>query len=224
MPRGIGLIGDNTWGAIKGRPTPGVEWDDPPKDAFDSDAHWKRLEAASRETGFITRDEKAPPGTAEVTKTIEATYQYPFYAHAPVETMNCVADVRGGRCRIWAPTQAPERLQKRVAELLEIRPENVEVNITLIGGGFGRRLGVDYALEAAEISRAAKAPVQLLWSRADDMKHGHFQAASAHYLSAGFDAQGIPVSWKHTKAGSFHNISALDPKEAHDAAWYHDWS
>jgi isoquinoline 1-oxidoreductase beta subunit len=100
----------------------------------------------------------------------------------------------------------------------------VEVNITLIGGGFGRRLGVDYALEAAEISRAAKAPVQLLWSRPDDMKHGHFQAASVHYLSAGFDAQGVPVSWKHTKAGSFHNISPLDPKEVRDAAWYQDWS
>jgi len=138
--------------------------------------------------------------------------------------MNCVADVRGDRCIVWVPTQAPERLQKQVAELLGIAPSKVEVNITLIGGGFGRRLAVDYALEAAEISRVAKAPVQLLWSRADDMKHGHFQAASVHYLSAGFDAQGTPVAWKHTKAGSFHNISPLDPKEVQDAAWYQDWS
>ena len=224
LPRGIAIIADNTWAAIKGRTTLAVEWDDPPKDAFDSDAHWKRLEAASHETGFITREEKAPPGTAEVTKTIEATYQYPFYAHAPVETMNCVADVRGNRCTIWAPTQAPERLQKEVAKLLGIGPTNVDVNITLIGGGFGRRLGVDYAIEAADISRAAKGPVQLLWSRVDDMKHGHFQAASVHYLSAGFDAHGMPVSWKHTKAGSFHNISPLDPKEMRDTAWYQDWS
>lgn len=103
-------------------------------------------------------------------------------------------------------------------------PDHVEVNFTLIGGGFGRRLVVDYALEAAEISRAVKAPVQLLWSRADDMKHGHFQAAPVHYLSAGFDSQGAPVSWKHTKAGSFHNISPPDPSEVHDIAWYQDWS
>ena len=138
--------------------------------------------------------------------------------------MNCVADVRENRCTIWAPTQAPERLQKQVAQLLGIAPADVDVNITLIGGGFGRRLGVDYAVEAADISRAAKAPIQLLWSRADDMKQGHFQAASVHYLSAGFDAQGAAVAWKHTKAGSFHNISPLDPKEMRDAAWYQDWS
>jgi isoquinoline 1-oxidoreductase subunit beta len=115
-------------------------------------------------------------------------------------------------------------LQKQVAQLLGIAPADVDVNIALIGGGFGRRLGVDYAVEAADISRAAKAPIQLLWSRADDMKQGHFQASSVHYLSAGFDAQGVPLAWKHTKAGSFHNISPLDPKEMRDAAWYQDWS
>jgi isoquinoline 1-oxidoreductase beta subunit len=222
--RGIAVVADTTWGAIKGRTALAVDWDHPPGDAFDSDAHFKRLETASRETGFITRKEEPSGGTAAVTKTIEATYYYPFYAHAPLETMNCVADVRGDRCTIWAPTQAPERLQKQVAELLGTTPAKVEVNITLIGGGFGRRLAVDYAVEAAEISRAAKAPVQLLWSRPDDMKHGHFQAASVHYLSAGFDGQGIPVAWKHTKAGSFHNISALEPGEVRDAAWYQDWS
>jgi isoquinoline 1-oxidoreductase subunit beta len=224
LERGIAVVAENTWAAVKGRNALAVEWDDPPKDAFDSELHFKRLEKASRETGFVTRKEEAPPGTGEVTKTIEANYYYPFYAHAPVETMNCVADVRGNRCTIWAPTQAPERLQKEVAQLLGTTSANVDVNITLIGGGFGRRLGVDYAVEAADISRAIKAPVQLLWSRADDTKHGHFQAASVHYLSAGFDAQGNPISWKHTKAGSFHNISPIDPKENRDAAWYQDWS
>lgn len=224
LPRGIAVIGDNTWATIKGRSALAAEWSDPPQDAFDSVAHSKILETESRKTGFITRDEKPSPETGTVTKTIEATYHYPFYAHAPVEPMNCVADVRENRCTIWAPTQAPERLQNQVGKLLEIPPTNVEVNITLIGGGFGRRLAVDYALEAAEISRSIKGPVQVLWSRADDMKCGHFQAASAHYLAAGFDANGKPVSWRHTKAGSFHNISPLDPQEMRDTAWYQDWS
>ena len=224
LQRGIAVVAENTWAAIKGRNVLMVEWDEPPNNAFDSDTHLKRLEAASREKGFITRKEEPPASTAVPAKTIEATYHYPFYAHAPVETMNCVADVRADRCVVWVPTQAPERVQKRVGELLGIASDKVEVNVTLIGGGFGRRLGVDYAIEAAEISRAAKAPVQLLWSRADDMKHGHFQAASVHYLSAGLDAKRAPVSWKHTKAGSFHNISPLDPKETRDAAWYQDWS
>jgi len=224
ISKGIAVVADTTWAAIKGRTMLAVEWNDPPPDAFNSGAHAKRLEAASREPGFVTRSEKAPPDTDPVAQTIDATYYYPFYAHAPVETMNCVADVQDNRCTIWAPTQAPNRLQKQVAQLLGIAPANAQVNVTLIGGGFGRRLAVDYALEAAEISRAAKAPVQLLWSRPDDMKHGHFQAASVHYLSAGFDAKGAPVAWKHTKAGSFHNISPLQPNEVHDVAWYQDWS
>jgi isoquinoline 1-oxidoreductase beta subunit len=138
--------------------------------------------------------------------------------------MNCVADVRENHCTIWAPTQAPERLQNQVAKFLGIAPTDVDVNVTLIGGGFGRRLAVDYALEAADISRSIKAPVQVLWSRADDMKCGHFQAASVHYLAAGFNAEDKPVSWKHTKAGSFHNISPLDPENKRDTAWYQDWS
>jgi isoquinoline 1-oxidoreductase beta subunit len=224
VSNGIAVIAESTWAATKGRAALAVEWDDPPPDAFDSTAHTKRLEAASREPGFTTRKEEAPAGTGPAVETIEAIYHYPFYAHAPVETMNCVADVRENRCTIWAPTQAPNRLQKQVGQVLGLSPEKVEVNVTLIGGGFGRRLAVDYAMEAAEISRAVKAPVQLLWSRPDDMKHGHFQAASAHYLAAGLDAHAAPVSWKHTKAGSFHNISPPDPGEVHDIGWYQDWS
>ncbi len=222
--RGVAVLADNTWAAIKGRSALAVEWSAPPPDAFDSEAHAKKLEAASRETGNITRKEEAPNETSPITRTIEAIYSYPFYAHAPVETMNCVAHVEGDRCKLWVPTQAPNRVQKQVAQLLGTTPDKVEVNVTLVGGGFGRRLAADYVLEAAEISRAAKAPVQVLWSRPDDMKHGHFQAASAHYLSAGLDSLGKVVSWKHTKAGSFHNLSAIDEKEKRDDEWYRGWS
>jgi isoquinoline 1-oxidoreductase subunit beta len=222
--RGVAVVAENTWAAIKGRTALAIEWSDPPSDAFDSDAHTKKLEEAAHLPANITRKEEAPADTTPIARTIEAIYSYPFYAHAPVETMNCVADVRADRCTIWAPTQAPNRLQKQVATLLGLTPDKVEVNVTLIGGGFGRRLAVDYALEAAEISRAAKAPVQVLWSRPDDMKHGHFQAASAHFLSIGLDAQNKPVSWKHTKAGSFHNLSTIEPEKLRDAAWYRGYS
>jgi len=222
--RGVAVVADNTWAAMKGAAALAVEWSDPPADAFDSNAHAKTLEEAARRPANITRKEEAPAETAPVARTIEAIYSYPFYAHAPVETMNCVADVRADRCTIWAPTQAPNRLQKQVATLLSLPPEKVEVNVTLIGGGFGRRLAVDYALEAAEISRAAKAPVQVLWSRPDDMKHGHFQAASAHFLSMGLDAQNRPVAWKHTKAGSFHNLSTIAADRLRDAAFYRGYS
>lgn len=221
--RGVAVLADNTWAAMKGRAVLAVEWSAPSPDAFDSETHAKKLETASRERGNITRKEESL-SDKPIARTIEATYSYPFYAHAPVETMNCVAHVEGDRCKLWVPTQAPNRVQKQVAQLLGTTSDKVEVNVTLLGGGFGRRLAVDYALEAAEISRAAKAPVQILWSRPDDMKQGHFQAASAHHLSAGLDASGKIVSWKHTKAGSFHNLSAIDPKEAHDENWYRGWS
>jgi isoquinoline 1-oxidoreductase subunit beta len=221
---GIAVVGETTWAALKGRAALAVEWEDPPKDAFDSEAHFKRLDEASEQKGFVTRKDEAPAGTRAAARTIYASYFYPFYAHAPVETMNCVADVRGDRCIIWAPTQAPNSLQEEVATFLGTTPEKVEVNVTLIGGGFGRRLAVDYALEAAEISRAVKAPVQVLWTRADDMRYGHFQAASAHRLSAGLDSTDALVEWRHTKAGSLHNLKLPDPATVRDAGFYQDLS
>jgi isoquinoline 1-oxidoreductase beta subunit len=221
---GIAVVAETTWAALKGRTALAVDWGDPARDAFDSEAHFKRLDQASEQRGIVTRKDEAPAGTRPAARTIYASYFYPFYAHAPVETMNCVADVREDRCIIWAPTQAPNSLQEEVAKFLGTTPEKVEVNVTLIGGGFGRRLAVDYALEAAEISRAVKAPVQVLWTRADDMRYGHFQAASAHRLSAGLDSTDALVAWRHTKAGSLHNLELPDPATVRDAGFYQNLS
>lgn len=224
LASGIAIVGETTWASLKGRSALAVEWSDPPNTAFDSEAHFKRLDEASEQRGTITREEAPPPGTRPVVRTIYASYFWPFYAHAPVETMNCVADVRGDHCTIWAPTQAPNSLQEEVAKLLGTTPDKVEVNVTLIGGGFGRRLAVDYALEAVEISRAVSAPVQVLWTRADDMRQGHFQAASAHRLSAGLDSADALVLWRHTEAGSLYNLKPPDPAVPRDAKFYQDLS
>jgi isoquinoline 1-oxidoreductase beta subunit len=183
----------------------------------------KRLGDALEQKGFVTREQIAP-GAQPTVRTIYATYFYPFYAHAPLETMNCVADVREDRCVIWAPTQAPNLLQDEVAKFVGLPPAKVEVNVTLIGGGFGRRAAIDYAMEAAEISRTVKAPVQVLWTREDDMRHGHFQGASAHRLSAGLDSADKLAAWRHTKAGSPHNLKAPDPTAVRDATYYQDLS
>ena len=221
---GIAVVGETTWAALKGRAALAVEWENPPKEAFDSEAHFKRLDDASEQKGHVTRKDEAPAGTRAANRTLYASYFYPFYAHAPVETMNCVADVREDRCVIWAPTQAPNSLQEEVAKFLGTTPDKVEVNVTFMGGGFGRRLAVDYALEAAEISRAVTAPVQVLWTRTDDTRHGHFQAASAHRLSAGLDPTDTLVAWRHTKAGSPHNLKLPDPAAVRDAGFYQDLS
>jgi isoquinoline 1-oxidoreductase beta subunit len=220
---GVAVVADRTWSAIKGREALVVEFDDGGHGAFSSHSHSERLEAASREPGFVMRKEGAGlAALAGAAKRLEATYIYPFYAHAPVEPMNCVASVREGRCEIWAPTQSPNRLQERVASLLGIANDAVTVNVTLLGGGFGRRLNVDYAIEAAEVSRAVGVPVQVLWSRADDMQHGHFQSACLHQLAGGLDGEGRPVVWGHKKVSSFHNLDGKPKPEELDLAYYQD--
>ena len=223
---GIASVAESTWVSLKGRAAlePEIKWVDPPEQAFDSDAHLKALGAAAQGKGFVTRRDVPPSGLREAMRTFYATYHYPFYVHAPLETMNCVADAGEDHVVIWAPTQAPDLVQQEVAKNLGIAPEKVEVNVTLMGGGFGRRVAVDYAVEAAEISRSVKAPVQVLWTRADDMRYGHFQAASAHHLSAGLDASDALISWQHTEAGSPHNLRLSDPATVKDTAYYQDLS
>ncbi|HKA88097.1 MAG TPA: molybdopterin cofactor-binding domain-containing protein, partial [Haliangiales bacterium] len=129
------------------------------------------------------------------------------------EPMSCVAHVTDGRCEVWAPTQGPNDLQAEVARLLGLAPAAVRVNVTFMGGGFGRRLGVDFAREAAEVSRRVRAPVQVTWTRSDDMRDGHFQAASIHDLWGIVDG-GRGVAWKHRKISSPHNLSG--PPSAED--------
>jgi CO/xanthine dehydrogenase Mo-binding subunit len=127
---------------------------------------------------------------------------FPGIAHAPVETMNCIADVRAQSATIHAPTQTPNEIQQKVAHLLGFEPAAVDVHVTLMGGGFGRRLRADYALEAAELSRAIAKPVQVLWTRTDDMRDGHLQHASVHGMRASHDAGGRVVAWHHKKASN----------------------
>ena len=221
---GVAIVADNTWAALKARDALEVEFDGGANASFSSALHAQRMQEAAKETGFITRKDGVAKPAA---KRIEATYQYPFYAHAPLEPMNTIADFRGTSCEVWSPTQAPNSVQERVAELLSIAKESVKVHVTLIGGGFGRRLGWDYAIDAAEVSKAiGGGPVQVLWTRADDMKHGYFQAASLHQMSAGFDEQGKLVSWTHKKVSSLHNARRKptaeqlgDPNFYRDSSW-----
>ena len=224
VTNGVAVVADSTWAALKGRDALAVDWDETKAVRFDSDQHREKLEKASRDPGIVLRSEK-PDAPATVARNLEATYYYPFYAHAPLETMNCVAAVTPNDCELWAPTQAPNGLQKDAAEMLQLPLDKVKVHVTTIGGGFGRRLANDYAFEAIEISRAVKAPVQLLWTRPDDMRHGHFQAASVHRLSGGLDESGKIVRWRHTKAGSLHNRGGVDkPPTPNDAPFYQGYA
>jgi isoquinoline 1-oxidoreductase beta subunit len=211
---GVAVIATNTWSVLKGRAALQPIWDKGPNANFDSEKFMGELEQSLSQPGFaIRRNGDVRAALAESPVKLEAIYEYPYQAHAPLETMNCTADARPGTCEIWVPTQAPEAAQQEAAKLLGISPDAVQVNVTMLGGGFGRRLQVDYVLEAVELSKAVGKPVQVLWTRDDDMKHGFFQAPKIEHVQAGLDAGGKPVAWLHKSSGPDLSVLGLPTEQ-----------
>ncbi|NTU81614.1 MAG: xanthine dehydrogenase family protein molybdopterin-binding subunit [Chloroflexales bacterium] len=184
---GVAVVGETTWAVMLGRAQLKVTWAEGPNAQLSSESILRDLLAQAQPLEL-----KAP-----VARTLEAIYTLPYLAHAPMEPMNAVADVRADRCEIWAPTQNPLAARDLVARLLNLPADAVTVNVTLLGGGFGRRLESDYIAEAVEISKAVGAPAQVVWSRDDDMRHDFYRPASQHALRAGLDEAGLPVAWSH---------------------------
>jgi len=211
---GVAVVADHTWAAMKGCEALHVEWDLGPNQHFDSDAFLKEMEAATKQDGYFVRnDGDAVKALGTAAKTLEATYEFPYQAHAPVETMNCVADVRKDSCEIWAPTQCPEVAQAETAKTLGLPPDSVKVHITLLGGGFGRRLIADYVAEAVEVSRAVGKPVQMVWTRPDETRSGFFHPCDIQHISGGLDASGQPVAWQQKSVGSDLSVSNFPSEE-----------
>jgi len=204
IPTGIAVTAMDTWTALKARDVLAVEWDEGYHASHSTEMYWQRLEEALRTGGKPTRSEgDAAAGIAAAARRMRWSYRYPFQAHATLEPMNCAADVTPGGCEIWVGTQAPNEAQKDVATLLGIPLEKVRLNVMLLGGGFGRRLGYDYVIEAVELARRVGYPVQIVWSRPDDMQHDYFQPAALHELEVGLDATGKPTGWVH-RCAMFH--------------------
>jgi isoquinoline 1-oxidoreductase beta subunit len=203
IPNAVAVIADNTWAAMKAQSLVKVDWDEGPNAAFDSAKYIDSLLAVS-ESGYVMRKEgDFAAAAAGAVKTLKAQYVYPFYAHAPVEPMNAIVKAGTDSVEIWAPTQAPNRAQDFVAKRLGIDKQRVTVHPTLIGGGFGRRLAVDYVIEAVEVSKAiGGAPVQVVWTRADDMQHGALQHASVETMHGSLDAAGNIAAWSHVKVSN----------------------
>jgi len=202
---GVAVVADHTWAAMKGRDALQVKWEPSAHAEFDSDTFLKQMQAklAQNEDGYFVRgDGDAADAIQSAAKKLDALYEFPFQAHAPLETMNCVADVRAGSCEVWVPTQAPEVALTETAKLLGIPESAVTIHVTLLGGGFGRRLFADYVPEAVEVSRAVGKPVQLLWTRSDDMRFGFFHPADVEHIRGGLDAGGKPLAWIQRSVGS----------------------
>ena len=220
----LAVVADHTWAAFSGRRVLEARWDEGALASFDSRAYRAQLAEASGRRGTPGRVVGgAEAAVASAARRLDALYEYPFFVHAPLEPMNALAHVRDGRCELWLGTQAPNWVQEDVAHRLGFEPSAVRVHVQLLGGGFGRRLGVEHAVEAAELSRAIGAPVQVVWTREDDMRHGFFQPAAAHRMAAGLDASGRLAAWWHREASSGQNfrgrVDPADPDLAANLMW-----
>ncbi|MGJ4930153.1 molybdopterin cofactor-binding domain-containing protein [Bradyrhizobium sp. HKCCYLS2038] len=195
---GVAVIARNTGAAIKGRDALKIEWEDGPNAAYDSVAYRAELEAAARQPGLVVRQEgDADAALKSADKVITGEYYLPHFAHASMEPPVAVADVKGDKAEIWAPVQSPGGTREDVAKTLQIPPENVTVNVTLLGGGFGRKSKCDFALEAALLSKTLGAPVKVQWTRDDDIHHDFLHTVSVERIEAGLDKSGKVVAWRH---------------------------
>jgi isoquinoline 1-oxidoreductase beta subunit len=216
---GVAVVADSTWAAMQARKLLKVEWNEPASSAESTATLHEKMHALASAPGAVIRsDGDFDKSHATAAKKIEAVYELPFLAHATMEPVNCTAHVRGNSCELWAPTQIPGAAAAAVSSVLGIPRENIKVHVTFIGGGFGRRLIQDYAVEAALISRDAGAPVQVVWSREDDIRHDFYRPAACHILQAGLDSRGQLISWRHRGSSpsieTFYNGTGITPSAA----------
>ena len=195
---GVAVIARNTGAAIKGRDALKVVWDDGANASYDSVTYRKELEDASRQPGEVVRNNgDADAALKSAAKVVVGEYYAPHFAHASMESPVATAHVADGKAEVWAPVQSPQGTRDDIAKTLDISPENVTVNVTLLGGGFGRKSKCDFALEAVLLSKAVGAPVKVQWTREDDIRHDFLHTVSAERIEAGLDKSGKVIAWRH---------------------------
>ncbi|MBI4588849.1 MAG: xanthine dehydrogenase family protein molybdopterin-binding subunit [Candidatus Rokubacteria bacterium] len=200
---GIAVVADDFWSAKKGRDALEITWDEGPLAKVSQADLFKSFAELSQKPGAVRRnDGDVEKALKEAAKKIEAVYEVPFVAHVCMEPMNATAQWRGDSVEIWAPTQAQSWTQAAVAKHTGLPPEKIKINTTFLGGGFGRRLYWDFAIDAVETSKAVGAPVKVIWTREDDIQHDFYRPASYNVLAAGLDEKGMPVAWKHRIVGT----------------------
>ena len=212
---GIAVIADNTWAAIQGRKALKIEWDDGPHATYDSQAYRAAMEATAKQPGKILRsDGDFAAAFASADKKVEAEYYIPHNAHATMEPPSATCRIVDGKAEVWTSVQSPQAAHDLVASYLALPPENVTVNVTLLGGGFGRKSKPDFAVEAALCSKAVGgAPVKVVWTREDDIHNDFYHTVSVERLEAGLDKDGKVVAWRHNSvAPTILSLFAADPK------------
>lgn len=212
---GVAVIANSTYAALKGRAALNVQWEDGPNADYDSDTFKQSMAASARSGGKVERNEgdfdAAIKGAAKV---VEREYYIPHGHHATMEPPAAVCRIQNGKAEVWACVQSPGGTRGQVAGTLGMKEDDVTVNVTLLGGGFGRKSKCDFALEAAILSKAMGGQaVKVVWTREDDIQHGFYHSVSYQHVTAGIDAGGKVVAWRHRSVSpSLMSNFMPDPK------------
>jgi isoquinoline 1-oxidoreductase subunit beta len=205
---GIAVVAEHTWAAMRGQAALDVVWDHGPNAAYDSERYRGELSASVAKPGRGARQVgDAERALKEAARVVEAEYHVPHLPHLAMEPPVAVARFQGDTCEVWAPTQNPQAARTEVARALGTSEKNVQVHVTFLGGGFGRKAKADFCSEAALLSREVGAPVRVQFTRADDVRHDYVNTVSTNRLTAGIDGSGRVTAWRHRTA--FPSISSL---------------
>ena len=193
---GVAVIANSTWAAMQGRKKLKVEWAASPHARFNSDSFKQELlDKASKPQKVVLNIGNVDAAFSSAAKVHEAQYYVPMLSHAPMEPPAAVAEYKDGKVTAWAATQNPQAVQDAVAAAVGIDKKNVICNVTLLGGGFGRKSKPDYVCEAAILSKKLGKPVKVAWSREEDIQFDFYHTVAGMYMKAGTDAKGKPTAW-----------------------------
>jgi isoquinoline 1-oxidoreductase beta subunit len=215
---GVAVIADTTWAAMQGRDALNITWDDGPHGGYSSGPFTEEMIKAAEAPGAVLRNQgDVDKAFAEAAKTFKRTYTQAHMAHIPMEPPVALANVTADGIEVWAPVQSPYACRTDIAAAMGVPEDKVRVNVTLLGGGFGRKSKHDFAIEAAMLSKAAGAPVRVQWTREDDIRHSFMHTTSAERIEVAMDAAGAVTGWRHNSVAP-SILSTFAPDSGHQFA------